>query len=230
MENRNERLELLNKFIQTKKAVTIAELSPHVPHCIKTIRRDIKELNGISSYTHRGKYITLQNIPAFDRNGIWFYRNIGFTKYRNSLDLILNLINNSDKSYTKAELEDIMKIQISKQIQILLKQNKLHRVKLGAKYCYLSEELARNKKRRRQLLDIDVEEYYDKKIRLSDLISVIKAILAEYKIDMADLGKLIKKYSLDVPVKNVEQILLTYDLSSKKSLSSLERVEIKVSK
>ncbi len=216
MENKIERLELLNKFIQTKKAVTIDELSPHVPHCIKTIRRDIKELNGITSYTHRGKYITLQNIPAFDRNGIWFYRDIGFTKYRNSLDLIVNLINNSEKSYTKAELEDIMKIQISKQIQILLKQNRLQRVKLGAKYCYLSEELARNKKRKMQILDIDVEEYYDKKIRIPDLISVLKAVLAEYKIDMAELRKLIKKYSLDVPVKKVEQILLTYDLSSKK--------------
>ncbi len=216
MENKTERLELIYKFIQTKKAVTIDELSPHVPHCVKTIRRDIKELNAITSYTHRGKYITLQNIPIFDENGIWFYKNIGFTKYRSSLDLIVNLINNSEKRITKAELEDIMKIQISKQIQILLKQNRLNRIKLGAKYCYLSEKLTRNKERQMEILDIDIEEYYDKKVRISDLISVLKAVLVEHKIDMARLGKLIKKYSLDVPIKKVEQLLLAYDLYSKK--------------
>ena len=216
MESKKKRLMQLKQIIQSKTAVTIDELSPHVPHCEKTIRRDIKELNGITSYTHRGKYITLHNIPTFDRNGIWFYRDIGFTKYSNSLELIVNLINNSETGYTKTDLESLLKIQISKQIQILLKRNRLHRIKLGAKYYYLSEELARNKNRTMQILDIDIEEYYDKKVKISDLISVLKAVLAEYKIDLTNLHKLIKKYSLDVPAKKIEQLLLAYDLSSKK--------------
>jgi len=212
----SERLEFIRNFICKKKAVTIGDFFLHMHFCERTLRRDINELRGITSYTHRGKFITLPNIPIFDKNGIWFYKDIGFAKFRNSLDLIVSIINSSRKGITKEEIEDILKINISKQIQILLSQNRLHRVKLGAKYCYLPEELAKDKKRQIQVLDSDIEEYYDKKVKLTDLIAVLKVVLVEYKIDMNKLKKLIKKYSLDVPIKKVEQLLLRYDLCSKK--------------
>ena len=183
--------------------------------CYKTIQRDLKTVNAITSYTHRGKYITLPDIPAFDENGIWFYKQVGFTKFKNSFDLIINLIN-AKECITREELEEILHIQISKQIQILLTQNRLHRVKLGAKYCYLSKDVAKDEKRKIQLLDIDIEDRIDRKIKIADLVAVLKAVLVEYKIDMNNLKKLIKKYSLEVPVKKVEQIILKYNLSSKK--------------
>ena len=211
-----ERLEFIKNFICKKKAVTIDDFFPHMLLCERTLRRDINVLGGITSYTHRGKFITLPNIPIFDKNGIWFYKDIGFTKFRNSLDLIVSFINSNRNGITKEEIEDILRINISKQIQILLSQNRLHRVKLGAKYCYLPEELAKDKKRQIQVLHSDIEEHYDKKIKLSDLVAVLKVVLVEYKIDMNKLKKLIKKYSLDVPMRKVEQLLLRYDLTSKK--------------
>ena len=90
MDKKSERLKYIRNFIEMKKAVTIDEFFPHISYCEKTLRRDIKNLRGITSYTHRGKLITLPNIPIFDKNGIWFYKDIGFTKYRNSLDLIVS--------------------------------------------------------------------------------------------------------------------------------------------
>ena len=179
-----------------------------------TLRRDIKALSGITSFTHRGEYVTLVDIPVYDKFGIWFYKNIGFTKFNNSLDLIVSIINNAENGITKDEIEELLKIKISKQIQILLSQKRLHRIKFGAKYRYLSEELAKDKKRQIQLLDI--EEYYAKKVSIADIIVVLKAVLSEYKIDMNNLKKLVQKYSLDVPIKKIEQLLLKYDLASKK--------------
>jgi hypothetical protein len=152
----------------------------------------------------------LPNIPIFDKNGIWFYKDIGFTKYRNSLDLIVSIIDNSE-GITKEKIESIIK-----QIQILLKKDRLHRVKSGAKYIYLSEELAKNKKRQMQILPIDIEEYYDRKVNITDLVAVLKVVLAEHQIDINNLKKLVAKYSLHVPIKKIEQLILKYDLSSKK--------------
>jgi len=215
MGKKNERLELLSNVVEANKVISMQELAKIFKECKKTMRRDIKQLDAITSYTHRGKFITLPHIPSFDVNGIWFYKGIGFTKHRNSMDLIVSIIN-AKETITKEEMEEILKIKISKQIQILLELNRLHRVKLGGKYCYISEELAKNKKRRMQLLDIGTEQYYEKKVKLTDLVAVLKAVLTEHKIDMNSLNKLIKKYSLDVPIKKVEQILLRYDLSSKK--------------
>ena len=112
----------------------------------------------------------------------------------NSLDLIVRIIDKSE-GITKEKIESIIKIKISKQIQILLKKDRLHRVKSGAKYIYLSEELAKNKKRQMQILPIDIEEYYDRKVNITDLVAVLKVVLAEHQIDMNNLKKLVAKYS-----------------------------------
>lgn len=212
--DKKNRLEFIRNFIQTAKAITIDQLFAHIPYCEKTLRRDMSELNAITSYTHRGKFITLQSIPEFDQNGIWFFNDIGFTKYRNSQDLIIHIIAKSKKGITKEELEKILKINISKQIQILLAQKRLHRVKLGARYCYLPEGLAKDKTRQIQLLDI--EDYYEKKVEISDLLAVLKVVLSEYKISLDNLKKLAKKYRLDVPIRKIEQLVVKYDLTSKK--------------
>ncbi len=230
MKGQHRRLETIKRIIRENQIQSFETILGKVDCSSITLRRDIKAIAGITSYTHRGKYITLADIPVFNENGIWFYKTVGFTKFKNSLDLIVSIINNVKEGIAKEEIEDILRIKISKQIQILLSQNRLHRVKLGAKYCYLSEELAKNKERQMQLLDIDIEDYYDKKVKVTDLIAVLKAVLTEYKIDMNNLKKLIKKYSLDVPIKKVEQLILKYDLSLKKSLSSSERSKNKISK
>ncbi|MCP4456872.1 MAG: DeoR family transcriptional regulator, partial [Cytophagales bacterium] len=103
--DKKDRLKFIRDFIKAAQAITIDQLFAHVPYCEKTLRRDISELNAITSYTHRGKFITLQTIPEFDINGIWFFNDIGFTKYRNSLDLIVHIIAKSKKGITKEELE-----------------------------------------------------------------------------------------------------------------------------
>jgi uncharacterized protein YqgV (UPF0045/DUF77 family) len=231
MKGQHRRLETIERIIRENQIQSFETILGKVDCSSITLRRDIKAIAGITSYTHRGKYITLADIPVFNENGIWFYKKVGFTKLKNSLDLIVSIINNAKEAITtKEEIEDILRIKISKQIQILLSQNRLHRVKLGAKYCYLSEELAKNKERQMQLLDIDIEDYYDKKVKLTDLIAVLKAVLTEYKIDMNNLKKLIRKDSLDVPIKKVEQLIVKYDLSLKKSPSSSERPKNKISK
>ncbi|MGA1825646.1 MAG: hypothetical protein ACMUIP_13385 [bacterium] len=217
MENKEARLKFLKIFIRENRVCTFEKILQEVDYHAITLRRDIKSISGITSYTHRGKFITLLNIPIFDENGIWFYKEIGFTKFKNSLDLIINIINRSKEGITQEELEKLLKIKISKQIQILLRQNRLNRVKLGSRYCYLSEELAKDRERRIQSLNITIEEHYDKKIKISDLIAVLKVVLLEHTINMDDLESLIKKHSLDVSVRKLEQLLMKYNLSEKKT-------------
>lgn len=215
MNVQHQRLETIERIIRKYKIQSFVTILSKMDCSSITLRRDIKAIGGTTSYTHRGKYITLADIPVFNENGIWFYKKVGFTKFKNSLDLIVSIINTKE-GITKENIEEILTIKISKQIQILLKQNRLHRVKLGAKYFYLSEELAKNKKRQMQLLPIYIEEYYDKKVNITDLVAVLKVVLSEHKIDTDNLKKLVEKYSLQVPIKKIEKLLLRYDLSSKK--------------
>jgi len=216
MKEQEIRIEAVQKVIRENTIQTFETILNKMNCSSITLRRDIKAISGVTSFTHRGKYITLEDIPVYNEFGIWFYRNIGFTKFKNSFDLIISVINNAEKGITKKEIEKILRIKISKQIQILLSRKQLNRIKLGAKYFYLSEELSKNKKRQMQVLPFEIEECFDRKVNISDLVAVLKVALAEYQIDMNNLKKLIGKYSLQVPIKKIEKLVLKYDLSSKK--------------
>ena len=220
MVDTDERQIFVEKFIRSKKIQTLEQILKHVSCSEITLRRDIRRINGITSYTHQGRFITLKDIPEFDNNGIWFYRKVGFTKYKNSLELIVHLINNSREGLSREQIQEILKIQIYQQIQTLLKRNELFRIKIGNKYIYLPEELAKNQKKRLQLLNANnVEEYYDAMVSFSDLVALLKAVLVEkkIKIDIKNLKRFTQKYSLKIPLKKVEQLLLKYNLAEKKS-------------
>jgi len=220
MSNTNERQILVENIIRSKKIQTFEQILNHVSCSEVTLRRDIRQINGITSYTHQGRFITLKDIPKFDNNGIWFYRKVGFTKYKNSLELIVHLINNTREGLSREQIQEILKIQIYQQIQTLLKRNELYRSKVGNKYIYLPEELAKNQKKRLQLLNANnIEEYYDAMVSFSDLVALLKAVLVEknIKINLRNLKRFTQKYSLKISLKKVEQLLLKYNLTEKKS-------------
>ena len=196
----------IKKFIRAKKVQSFEQIFEQV-HCSEvTLRRDLHQINCITSYTHQGRFVTLNDIPVYNDFGIWFYQGIGFTKYRNSLDLIIQLINSSKEGFTREQLQEILKIQIFQQIQTLLNRHELHRVKVGKKYVYISEELAKNKKTRLRLLSTEaVEEYHDARVASSDLVALLKVVLVEKKIgiDVQTLKNFAQKYCLKIPLKRL---------------------------
>jgi hypothetical protein len=217
---RNTRLNIIEEIIKYERVCSFEQICQRVECSFPTLRRDIKAIEGITSFTHCGKFITLSTIPCFNENGIWFHKKIGFTKFKNSLDLIVNVINRSENSITKETLDTILKIDVYKQIHILLSRHQISRVKIGKKYHYLPESIAKNKKKRLQILNINnVEEYYDAMVSSSDLVALLKAVLVEkkIKIDVKNLKRFTQKYSLKIPLKKVEQLLLKYNLTEKKS-------------
>jgi len=221
--DRNYRLKAITDFIQTERICSFEQIFQKVEGSIATLRRDIKVIEGITSFTHCGSFITLPTIPRFNENGIWFYKKVGFSQFNNSIELIVNVINKSDSGITKETLDEILGIDVYKQIHILLNRHQINRVKIGKKYHYLSETLAKNKKKRLRLLDVNnIEEYYDSSVNSSDLVALLKAVLVEkkIKIDVKGLKRFTQKYSLRLPLKKIEQLLLKYHLTKKKKPSN----------
>lgn len=215
--NKEERLQTINELIGKKKVLSFEKLVQSVNVSDITVRRDLRTLNYITSYTHRGRFITLPKIPRFDNYGIWFFHEIGFSQYGNSFEAILKLIDQSQQGLSREELEDILKIGISKQIQILIGQEKLNRVKLGSKYIYLSEDLMKNEKKKYRLIGTrQSEDYFEKDVRKKDLILLLKAVLEHNGIKMANLKQIVKKYNLKLPIKKIKKLLLENQLTEKK--------------
>ena len=228
---KDKRLQLLNDLFARKRVCSFQEILDDAGCPEITTRRDLKEIKAISSYSHQRRFLTLPTIPTFNEYGIWQFNGIGFSRYKDSLELIVNVINSSEKGLTREDIEKILRIKIFQQIQVLLTRNKLNRAKVGNRYVYLPEELVKSKKLRVELLDArEAEEYHVGKIKITDLIAVLKALLAEHMIDMDNLEKVIRKYSLGLSIQKIEQIILKFDLSSKKNVNAFEGLKGEVSK
>jgi hypothetical protein len=221
MMNRSLRLVIIGDLISKGRACSFERIVSQLGCSEVTARRDITSIKGLRSYTHNGRFITLPEIPMFDEYGVWFHKKIGFTNFKNSLELIVNVINRCEGGITKESLDEILKIDVYKQIHTLLLREQINRVKIGRKYHYISDDLAKNKQKRARLLRADViEEHHDAKVSITDLIALLKVVLMEHKvvIDSKSIKRMAQKYSLRIPLKKIERLLLKYKLSEKKML------------
>lgn len=218
MQTKSDRLNIIKRMIYQEKVVLFSVIVSSVICSSVTLRRDLKTLRTLTSYTHRGSYVTLPDIPVFDNLGIWFFEDIGFSRFKNSLELITDVVENSKEGITKAEIESLLRIGISKQIQILMKQERLHRIKVGAQYLYIPSKAARDKKMRLKIVGSrQIEERYEQEVTILDLIAVLKVVLQEGKIEMRLLKRWIYKYSLKIPLTKLEHIIMKYELDEKKT-------------
>lgn len=213
----NKLLEII-KYFNYKKVLSLENIANQMGNSHRTVQRYLKQLNSLTSYTHRGRFVTLPTIAQFDNNGLWHFNSIGFSEFGSSMNSILELINRSENGITKEELENILKIKIPRQMQILLEQKMLYRLKLYNKYLYLPKETMDNRIEKLKIVaNRQTEGYHKEKLGITDIIAVLKIVLKEKKIDMNNLKQLIKKYDLSLPVLKLEKLILKHNLTEKKT-------------
>ena len=73
--------EVLRSFLLRKQIATLEELKQALgTTSTMTVFRKLKNLGYRTSYSHRGKYYTLAEIPQFDEPGLWSCRAVWFSR------------------------------------------------------------------------------------------------------------------------------------------------------
>lgn len=123
-----------------------------------TIFRLLDKVNGLSSYSHRGKYYTLHSIPRFNAKGLWEHNAIRFSRYGNLLETLKALVEGSDFGYTAQDLQDQVGIKTKHALMQLVKREDLQRLRQAGVYVYFASQRARageqQKMRRQQQADL----------------------------------------------------------------------------
>ena len=121
-----------------QKCLTLKYLSTSLNYSGRSAQRLLKKIGYYTSFTHNGKWYTLESIPVFDNNGLWFYQGIGFSIYRNLNATIRRLIDDSSKGLTVVDLSTTLSTSCSPVLNRLYKTNKIDRVKINRGFVYLS--------------------------------------------------------------------------------------------
>jgi len=103
-----------------------------------TVFRKLAQLGGRASYSHHGRYHTLDRIAEYDRNGLWSYRGVHFSRQGTLLRTILHLVEHSAQGYFASELHAVVQVRVHNPLAHLYGSQLLARDQIGDQYLYVS--------------------------------------------------------------------------------------------
>jgi hypothetical protein len=142
-------LEDLVSLLQQRKIATMGDLKADLGTTADaTVFRKLSELDYHTSYSHGGRFYTLDEIARFDRLGLWSFRQVWFSRSGTLVATVEALVEGAEAGYDTAELEAILHVEPKQALLALVRKGRLARDKLGGRYVYFS---AHGANRRSQL-------------------------------------------------------------------------------
>ena len=105
----------------------------------RTVMRKLEAFKCRASYSHAGKYYTLEAYTDYNDYGLWSFKEIiHFSKHGTLLNTILYLISHSQEGYFASELRGLLKVRVHNALAKLHSNKDLVREQIGGEYLYLS--------------------------------------------------------------------------------------------
>lgn len=127
----------------------IDPLAAKLRYAVPSVRRFLAQAGYFSSVTHNGTWYTLKSIPRFNRNGLWFYQEIGFSKAGSLTGAIIDLIGRSHTGMSAEDVGDTLRCRCHSVLVNLCRKEKLQRQKLGRSYIYFAVDTKTATRQRR---------------------------------------------------------------------------------
>lgn len=115
----------------------------------RTAFRKLRELLCRSSYSHSGRYYTLDEIAEFDALGLWSHREVWFSVCGTLLETTVAFVQASEQGYFVDELDNALHVSTKDALRKLVRAGRLSREEVLGRFLYCAADLGR---RREQLL------------------------------------------------------------------------------
>lgn len=147
--------ETLANLLREQKIATMPELSTALGTTVeRTVFRKLLELAYHTSYSHRGRYYTLDELTEFDTQGLWSYESVWFSTHGTLLSTAEAIVETSEQGRFVDELDNLLHVATKDAVRKLFCDGRLAREKVSGQYLYCSVKPAT---RRRQLLMRDAQ-------------------------------------------------------------------------
>ena len=129
---------LLNAF-GLQRVLTLPEMMAALGTRAKmTVFRKLREVNYRASYSHAGKYYTLDESAGWDAEGLWAYQGIGFSRHGTLLSTLQHLIDIGTSGCFADELEQRVCVRVHNALSLLHRRGQVARHQIGGAFLYVS--------------------------------------------------------------------------------------------
>jgi hypothetical protein len=192
-----------------------------------TVTRALVKYGYYTSYNYNASYYTLKDIPKFNDYGIWTYTDIGFSKYPNINELIISIINQSDKGYTTNEMNQLLRTETKNLLSRLRKQGRLAKFYIGHQAVYSTIDLTRQSsqqqlREKQQLLQLEKEQkkhleggFLPEGIDVKTVLQVLLSMIRMPDASVASLSINLQAKNVTVTAEQIGNIIYFYGLEKK---------------
>ncbi len=128
-------------YLRKHKIATLAELKAALGTPVNsTVFRKLEDLSSRTSYSHRGKYYTLDEIARFDALGLWSFRAVWFSKHGTLLRTCEVLVSESEAGYATDELENVLHVWVKDPLRKLSREGRIFREQVSGRYVHFAPD------------------------------------------------------------------------------------------
>lgn len=213
--------DLIAPFFE-KKVLTKAELLDISGCSNMTLFRRLSEHGYFTSYNLNSRYYTIPEIARFDKNGLWHYRQVRFSKYGTLKATIQHFVDNSEMGCSVNELNQLLGVRVSSLLLPLSNESVITREYFNGWYYFTTDPVQREQqieRRRvklapRQTAKVILPQELDDKSTIEALVALVKNPQFEPK----DVRSYLKVRGIIVSMAAVKELFDRYDLSKKKGV------------
>jgi hypothetical protein len=157
-------------------------------------------------------WYTSHSIPTFNKRGLWFYQEIGFSKHGNLKQTIFNFVSKSPQGLTAKDLFEILLIPCHPVLNQMYKNNQIDRFNTQRGFVYLSID---NKKRQRQLNRLRSQLITAKKpepLNAQAAVYVLVEYIKHPEASVVELSKAVEKREVKASPEVITMLFKEHDL------------------
>ena len=189
---RTQVMEDLKKLFSENTIWTLRKLAKELDYSEISVRRFLKQIGYVRSYTHNGKWYTLRTMAQFNSQGIWRHDQIGFSKHGTLIQTIERLINKSATGLSAAEITKHLHTPCQSVLSHQYKTGKRDRMKPGPEYIYLAKDPKTNH-RQRELLKKRFAREDQQPLTAEQAVFVLVRFIHNPSLSFKDLARLLRR-------------------------------------
>jgi len=148
----DENLRGLQRMFRRERVLDMRTLGERFPsRSRRSLFRDLAQLGYLTSYSHAGRFYALADIAEFDERGLWFFRDIGFSRAGTLKQTVAIEVEHAPEGRTHAELRELLHVRVHNTLLGLVREGRLAREPFEGLHLYVStdaEQAAQQRERR----------------------------------------------------------------------------------
>jgi hypothetical protein len=133
--------DAIRRLLMRKRIATMPELKEALGTEVDvTVFRKLRELAYRTSYSHKGKYYTLDEIARFDATGLWSFRSVWFSSHGTLMRTCEALVNEAEAGYFSEELEATLHVGVKDALRKLATEGHIAREKVSGRFLHVSAD------------------------------------------------------------------------------------------